>query len=186
MSPSVIEQAPVATPFAFPDEPLATYAYTIGCFDMLHKGHIRLFNNMRRFGKKLVVGIHDDESIIRLKRRVPMEDTATRVANVAKYAEHVYVIRGTDPTPFIEEVILHMKAHYGQTYDNAVYIRGDDMPRFPSRDLVEQHMRVILLPYTVGVSSTLLRKQILEQEEGQKALAARESEFNHVLSLMVC
>mmetsp|Transcript_52444 Transcript_52444/g.131879 ORF Transcript_52444/g.131879 Transcript_52444/m.131879 type:complete len:182 (-) Transcript_52444:348-893(-) len=136
---------------------MATFVFTIGCFDLLHDGHRRLFANMRRFGHRLVIGIHDDESIWKLKNKMPMDDTQTRLKNVAMYADYVYVIAGTDPTPFIEETILRLKP----LSDSMVYVRGNDMPNFPSRPLVESHMPVKLLPYTDGVSSTMLRKKLL-------------------------
>ena len=27
--------------------------YTVGCFDLLHRGHIKLFKNMRRMGREV-------------------------------------------------------------------------------------------------------------------------------------
>jgi hypothetical protein len=43
--------------------------------------------------------------------------------------------------------------------ETAMFVRGDDMPNFPSRQVVENLMPVKLLPYTEGVSSTKLRKE---------------------------
>lgn len=45
--------------------------------------------------------------------------------------------------------------------EKALYVRGNDMINFPARDVVEQLMPVRFLPYTQGVSSTLLRKRLL-------------------------
>jgi cytidyltransferase-like protein len=36
---------------------------TIGCFDLFHEGHVKLMQRMRSFGTRLLVGLHDDESI---------------------------------------------------------------------------------------------------------------------------
>lgn len=35
--------------------------YTIGCFDLLHEGHIKLFERMRKLGKQLIIGVHDSK-----------------------------------------------------------------------------------------------------------------------------
>lgn len=42
-------------------------AFTNGCFDVLHAGHIRLFRDASKFGDILVVGVNSDNSISRLK-----------------------------------------------------------------------------------------------------------------------
>jgi hypothetical protein len=43
--------------------------------------------------------------------------------------------------------------------ETALYLRGDDMPDFPCRDVVERLMPIKLLPYTEGISTSLLRKE---------------------------
>ena len=40
-------------------------------------------------------------------------------------------------------------------------MRGDDMPQFPGRGVCEELMPIKLLPYTQGVSSTMLRAELL-------------------------
>ncbi len=41
--------------------------FTNGCFDILHIGHIRLLEQARRKGDRLIVGLNSDESVRRLK-----------------------------------------------------------------------------------------------------------------------
>jgi len=41
--------------------------YTIGCFDLVHHGHINLLKALRTFGNTVIVGIHDDASYQLLK-----------------------------------------------------------------------------------------------------------------------
>jgi hypothetical protein len=43
--------------------------------------------------------------------------------------------------------------------ETGMFVRGDDMPNFPSRQVVENLMPIKLLPYTEGVSSTQIRKE---------------------------
>lgn len=38
---------------------------------------------------QVIVGVHSDESIIKLKNRVPIDNTEKRMANVKKYADQV-------------------------------------------------------------------------------------------------
>jgi D-beta-D-heptose 7-phosphate kinase/D-beta-D-heptose 1-phosphate adenosyltransferase len=44
------------------------YIFTIGCFDRLHKGHIKLLNQLKSECKKLIIGIHDNNSIEQIKK----------------------------------------------------------------------------------------------------------------------
>ncbi|MBC8401068.1 MAG: adenylyltransferase/cytidyltransferase family protein, partial [Candidatus Marinimicrobia bacterium] len=44
-----------------------TIVFTNGCFDLLHAGHIDLFNQARALGDFLIIGLNSDHSIRRLK-----------------------------------------------------------------------------------------------------------------------
>ena len=66
----------------------------------------------------------------------------------------VYCVHGTDPTPY-----LHCMFDPNEEC-TSMYVRGDDMPDFPARDLTEQLMPVQFLPYTDTVSSTKIRKEV--------------------------
>ena len=127
--------------------------YTVGCFDLFHQGHVVLLQRMRQFGRKVIVGVHDSRSIYKLKKRVPVDSTEIRMQNVKKYADEVFCIASTDPSNFIACIVSMGKN------ETAVYIRGDDMPTFPAREVVEKLMPIKFLPYTEGVSSTQIRKE---------------------------
>ncbi|KAL6063948.1 Cytidyltransferase, variant 3 [Balamuthia mandrillaris] len=135
------------------------FIYSVGCFDLFHYGHKILFSRMRRFGGegcKLVIGVHDDLSIYKLKAKWPIDPLEKRLANVAKYADRAFVIPSTDPTPYLAAIIDKKEAAF------SVYMRGNDMPTFPGRQLIEKlGMRIHLFPYTSSVSSTMLREKLL-------------------------
>ena len=42
-------------------------AFTNGCFDILHVGHMRYLEEAKSFGDYLFVGVNSDESVRRLK-----------------------------------------------------------------------------------------------------------------------
>ena len=44
-----------------------TVVYTNGCFDLLHRAHIRTLESARQKGDVLIVGVNADESVRRLK-----------------------------------------------------------------------------------------------------------------------
>ncbi|CAF0932143.1 unnamed protein product [Adineta steineri] len=132
----------------------ADKVYTVGCFDLFHEGHRLLLQRMRQFGREVIVGVHDSRSIHKLKNRVPVDGTETRMLNVKRYADEVYCVSGTDPSNFVK-CIVHLREN-----ETAIYVRGDDMGDFPSRHVVEELMPVKFLPYTNGVSSTKLRQEL--------------------------
>ncbi|KAL5020983.1 hypothetical protein ScPMuIL_000138 [Solemya velum] len=125
--------------------------YTIGCFDLFHKGHIRLLQRMREFGKQIIVGVHDSRSIFKLKKRVPIESTEARMEHVKQHADVVFCVAGTNPTAFLSYIVDRSEQA------TSMYIRGDDMPNFPARDLCERLMPIHFLPYTQEISSTKVR-----------------------------
>ena len=131
--------------------------YTIGCFDWLHDGHIKLLAKLKGYGKRVIVGIHDDRSIEQLKNLSPDEHQTidVRMKNVKKYVDFVYVIPDKDPTLFLECVLQE-----DDNKDNACFIRADDMPNFPGRKLIENRISIMFLPYTEGISSTMIRKDM--------------------------
>ncbi len=45
----------------------ARLAFTNGCFDLLHRGHVEYLNRARALGDLLVVGLNTDASVRRLK-----------------------------------------------------------------------------------------------------------------------
>lgn len=75
------------------------------------------------------------------------------MSNVKTFADEVFCVAGCDPSNFINCIVSLNKG------EKALYIRGDDMPDFPSKEIVEKLMPIKYLPYTSGVSSTKLRNE---------------------------
>ncbi len=131
--------------------------YTIGCFDFFHIGHELLLERMKANGREIIVGVHDDISIEKLKHLEPCEHEPidVRMQNIKKYADRVYVIPDTDPTLYIKCMISD-----SDNKENACFIRGDDMKNFPSKDYVETRINIEYLPYTQSISSTQIRQSL--------------------------
>ena len=74
----------------------------------------------------------------------------------------MYCIAGIDPTNFIACIYSAGERGVGAggAAETSLYVRGDDMEDFPARKLCERLMPIHFLPYTQGVSSTKLRKEI--------------------------
>ncbi|MCO5232695.1 MAG: D-glycero-beta-D-manno-heptose 1-phosphate adenylyltransferase [Chitinophagales bacterium] len=91
--------------------------FTNGCFDILHKGHIKTLYEARRIGDILVVGINDDVSVRRLKGFTrPILPLDSRVAVLASLEYVDYVIPFSDDTPL--EIIKQVRPN--------VLVKGGD------------------------------------------------------------
>ncbi len=91
--------------------------FTNGCFDILHKGHIKTLYEAKRIGDILAVGINDDASTRRLKGFdrpiIPME---SRMAVLAALEFVDYVIPFSEDTPL--EIIKQVRPN--------VLVKGGD------------------------------------------------------------
>ena len=130
--------------------------YTIGTFDLMHRGHEQLLKSLRMFGDYVVVAIHDDESYFKLKKKWPMDTIKLRMEKVKRYADMVFVIPDTDPTTWMQMMISQADIEN----KSCCYVRGDDMPNFPAREWVEANMDVFLTPRMPSISSSEIRSHI--------------------------
>lgn len=127
--------------------------YTIGCFDLFHRGHQNVLLSLREFGAYIIVGIHDDNSYFQLKNKYAIDNLDVRMKNVKPFADQIYVIPSTDPLKYTQSMVSDQDIANG----SCCYARGDDMLNFPSREWVESVMPVHFVPRTESCSSTLIR-----------------------------
>mmetsp|Transcript_10276 Transcript_10276/g.20574 ORF Transcript_10276/g.20574 Transcript_10276/m.20574 type:complete len:437 (-) Transcript_10276:298-1608(-) len=142
--------------------------YTIGCFDLFHRGHQNVLMALREFGYFIVAGIHDDESYFKLKNKYTVDNLETRMKNVKPFVDQLYVIPSTSPTPYLKAMVSEQDIETG----SCCYARGDDMLQFPGREWVESVMPVHFVPRTENCSSTLLRTIYHAEDESLRKKAA--------------
>jgi len=142
--------------------------YTIGCFDLFHRGHINVLASLREFGFFLVVGIHDDASYFKLKKKNTIDNLEVRMNNVKPYCDQIFVIPSTDPLPYISAMVSKYDIDNGL----CCYARGDDMLNFPSRPWVESVMPVHFVPRTEACSSSLIRTIYHNKDKSLQDVAA--------------
>jgi D-beta-D-heptose 7-phosphate kinase / D-beta-D-heptose 1-phosphate adenosyltransferase len=81
--------------------------FTNGCFDLLHRGHVKLLTQARAVCDRLVVGLNDDASVRRLKGQSrPIQDVHARAEVLAALeAVDLVAVFGDDaPLKLIERV----------------------------------------------------------------------------------
>ena len=134
--------------------------YTQGVFDMFHIGHLNLLNNAKKQCEYLIVGVNTDRLVKEYKKKnviIPEKDRAKIVESI-KVVDKVIL---TD-TLNKEEILEKIKF-------NAIFIGSDwgDNPRWlkTKKDMEKYKIDVVFLPYTEGISSTLLREELNRNED---------------------
>ena len=123
-------------------------AFTNGCFDLLHPGHVSLLDQARASADRLVVGLNADASVRRLKGAGrPVQDAAARAAVLASLASVDLVVLFEEDTPLA--LLAALKPD--------VLVKGADYTRdtVVGADLVEGYGgRVVLADLAAGHSTT--------------------------------
>ena len=126
--------------------------FTNGCFDLLHPGHIKVFQEAKLKGDILIVGVNSDSSIKKIKD--PTRPILKEKARIT-LLEHIdlidYIVVFKTPTPYALIKALRPE----------VLVKGGDWSRqgIIGSDLVERVYRVKLKP---GYSTTAIIKAIKE------------------------
>jgi D-beta-D-heptose 7-phosphate kinase / D-beta-D-heptose 1-phosphate adenosyltransferase len=121
--------------------------FTNGCFDLLHRGHIKLLAEARATCDRLVVGLNSDESTTRLKGKGRPINPAEGRAEVLAALEAVDLV-----VVFEEDTPLELIKRVGP----AVLIKGADYKRedVVGHDVVEATGGVVVLVGLVEGQST--------------------------------
>lgn len=129
--------------------------FTAGAFDMFHIGHLNILRSAKALCDKLIVGVSTDELIKEYKKHKPIIPFNERI-------EIVRSIRYTDVV--IPQYDLDKVNTYYQLKYNILFV-GSDHYSEESWDFYEDildnlDVKVIYLPYTKDISSTILRRKI--------------------------
>ena len=136
--------------------------FTNGCFDLLHRGHIRLLAEARATCDKLVVGLNSDESTRRIKgpdRPVNSAEGRAEVLAALEAVDLVVLFEEDTPLKLIKRVCP------------AVLIKGADYKRedVVGRDVVEAAGgQVILVDFVPGQSTTNIVRRMTGQKPGER------------------
>ena len=122
--------------------------FTNGCFDLLHPGHVSLFEQAHAACDRLIVGLNSDASVRRLKGQGrPVQSEAARAAVLASLASVDLVVIFGEDTPL--ELI--------EALEPEVLVKGADYARdqVVGAEVVARHGgRVVLAKIAPGYSTT--------------------------------
>jgi cytidyltransferase-like protein len=128
-----------------------------GVFDVLNLGHINILTHAKKLGNHLIVAIQDDDSVKESKGKYPILTAQERKDQISAL-------------PFVDEIVIYKNIDQRTLWDDIkpnIIVQGDDYIHSADRTdalryLKEKKIRLVLLPRTTGISSTEIKKRILE------------------------
>lgn len=121
---------------------------TYGTFDLMHVGHIRLFERLRQLGDHLIVGVSTDEfNAGKGKRSVFSYEERARIVSAIRYVDEVIPERSWEQkrSDIVEQGV-------------SVFAIGDDWRgRF---DHLSDVCEVVYLERTEGISTTAIKSAL--------------------------
>ncbi len=117
--------------------------YTTGCYDLLHYGHLNIFEKSKAVCDYLIVGVSTDELIIKEKGRKP----------VIPFEERVKMLEAIKYVDLVIPQIDKEKQKIVDSYRiDAISVGDDWRGKYP-----KVSCDMIYIPYTKAVSSTILK-----------------------------
>jgi rfaE bifunctional protein nucleotidyltransferase chain/domain len=135
------------------------FAFSNGCFDLVHQGHIDYLSKSRDLADYLIIGLNSDASVRRLKGpRRPINDEYSRALMLASFVFVDYVVLFADDTPY----------NLIKTLQPDILIKGSD---YKVEDIVGYDIvtarggKVATLDFVPGFSTSLIEQRILQEKE---------------------
>jgi glycerol-3-phosphate cytidylyltransferase len=127
---------------------------TYGTFDLLHWGHVNLLRRAKEMGDYLVVAISSDEfNKLKDKKSYHSFENRKMILEAIRYVDEV-----------IAEESWDQKIHDVVDHNIDVFVMGSDWEgKF---DFLKDHCEVVYLPRTVGISTSKIKGDLLEVDNG--------------------
>lgn len=124
---------------------------TVGVYDMLHIGHVLLFMKAKGLGDELIVAVQDGDVVLKYKPDTKMIYTTE---------ERLYMVSSIK---FVDKVTTYQDIDVDiQKIDFDIFAKGPDQTHDGFKRAVEwcesHGKKVVVIPRTEGISSTLLRE----------------------------
>ncbi len=131
-------------------------AFTNGCFDILHAGHVTYLEEAKKAADVLVLALNSDSSIRAIKgEKRPLIPEAQRAQVVAALACVDYVTIFSEDTPL--ELIRYLKPD--------ILVKGGDWTEDQlagGTDVKSWGGKILLIPVVPGISTTNIVAKILD------------------------
>lgn len=142
--------------------------FTNGCFDIIHKGHIKLFefchsvskSNVNNYCCPVVVGVNTDSSIRELKgndRPIIDQDNRVTILSAIRWIDYVVLFDTKSVLPVIEKIKPQILVKGGNYSKKACAVAD----RIVGEEYIESYGgKVLTGPMLEGISSTKIIDKI--------------------------
>lgn len=121
---------------------------TTGSYDLLHIGHVKRLQEVKKYGDKLIVGLATDGFMLKKgKKCVYSYPERKEILEAIKYVDLV-----------LPEIDWDTKGDIVKEYGVEIYIIGDDW--LGTCDWLKPFCEVIYLPRTPNISTTLIKEKL--------------------------
>lgn len=136
--------------------------YTTGVFDMFHIGHLNILKRAKEQCDYLIVGVSTDEVVEEYKKKTPIIKFEERIAIVEaiKYVDEVVPQTTMDKMEAWKQLKFDVMFH-GSDW------KGSEMYNHIIEKFNNVGVKVIFLPHTEGVSSTLLTEVLYNKKNSK-------------------
>src|SRR5690625_7853855 len=129
--------------------------YTTGVFDLFHVGHLNILKKAKEQCEFLIVGVSTDELVMEYKNKQP----------VIPFEERVEIVKGIK---YVDQVVPQINREKFVAWEHLLFdvmFVGDDWKGNALFNKIEKKfdqigVDIVYLPYTEGVSSTIVREKI--------------------------
>lgn len=132
--------------------------FTDGVYDLFHVGHLNMIEQAKAQCEYLIVGVHGDDVVESYKHHKPIipEEERRRLVEAIKGVDRAVINRFRD------------KLKLWELYHFDVIFIGDDWKGTErwinfEKVLAEIGVSVVYVPYTKGISTTDIRRRIMEE-----------------------
>ena len=132
--------------------------YTDGVYDLFHVGHLNMIQTAKKYCDYLIVGVHGDAVVQEYKKRVPIinENDRKRIIESIKGVDKAVINRFRDKVQLWEMYHFHV-VFIGDDW------KGTERWNQFEKVLGELGVDVVYVPYTKGISTTEIRRKIMEE-----------------------
>ena len=140
-----------------------TKVFVSGCFDVLHSGHIRFFEEAAELGQ-LYVSVGSDKTIEHLKNRktIYSEDERLYMVSSLKYVYQAFIATGSGVLDFKKELEIIMPDIFFVNQDGDCIEKRQFVESLGIKYIVSNRIPKIHLPIR---STTALRSEIKDKSQ---------------------
>lgn len=136
---------------------------TLGTFDILHYGHIRLLKRLDNFPADKYVGLNTDEFVKKYRGKPPVMSYEERKQSILEVFPDYTVIPNNQSDGTIKKVLDKVKPRIiiiGSDWLARDYLKQIGLT---THDLYLRDIDIFVVPYTESISSTEIKKRICSQ-----------------------